>query len=274
MTCEPILLGLVDGMPNADYHATSAIGASGIKRLAQSPAHFFGATRHPERPASVPSAAMLAGTLAHCLILEPSTVATRYAVKPEGLDGRTKDGKAWIASVAPGLEVVSVAQMAAAARQADAVRELPQVAELLSKGEAEVSAFWLDDDTGTHCKCRPDWVSPAGDGVILVDVKTTQDASPTGFARSVAKFGYHLQTEWYTRGYERASGLRVLGFVFAVVEADWPHAAAAYMLDDDAMTRAAAENRRLLSLYTDCAERNDWPAYGREIQPLSLPAWA
>lgn len=270
---EP-MTGLIRGLSNATYHATAALGASGLKRLAQSPAHYYGAALHADRPVVQPTPAMAAGTLAHCLILEPEALSSRYIVKPEGLDGRTKEGKAWTASVAPGLEVISADQLATAERQADAVFELPQIAELLATGEPEVSAFWIDDNTGTHCKCRPDWVTPVGDGVILLDVKTGQDASPAGFARSVVRFGYHLQAEWYSTGFEKASGQRVLGFVFVVVESDWPHAAAAYMLDEEAMTKARDENRRLVALHAECTTRNDWPAYSSEIQPLSLPAWA
>lgn len=270
---EP-MTGLVRGLSNTDYHAMPALGSSGLKRLAQSPAHYYGSALQPGRPVAEPTPSMVAGTLAHCLILEPEALGSRYIVKPDGLDGRTKEGKAWAASVAPGLEVVSAEQMAVAERQAAAVRMLPQVAELLASGEPEVSAFWIDDGTGTHCKCRPDWVTTTSGGVILLDIKTAQDASPAGFSRAAARFGYHLQDAWYSVGFEKASGQRVLGFVFAVVESEWPHAAAAYMLDDDARLRAQSENRRLLTLHAECMTRNEWPAYGNEIQLLSLPAWA
>ena len=98
-----------------------------------------------------------------------------------------------------------------------------------------------------HCKCRPDSVNPAGNGgVILLDLKTCQDASAEGFPKSIARHGYHLQAAWYSDGYERASGQKVLGFVFACVESESPHAAAAYMLDDESLDKARAEVRRLL----------------------------
>ena len=55
--------------------------------------------------------------------------------------------------------------MAAALAQAMSVRALPDIAALMSEGLPEVSAFWVDEPTGELCKCRPDWVSPAGGGV-------------------------------------------------------------------------------------------------------------
>lgn len=267
-----IPLGILHDLPNADYQAAPALGSSGLKKLAQSPAHLQ-AMRDPARPDDGPSDAQRTGTLAHCLTLEPDRFSARYAVKPAGMKFSTKDGIAWRDAHA-NFEIISTEEHVAAQRQAAAVHALPEVGALLRVGRPEVSAFWRDADTGVLCKCRPDWVAPAGPGVILLDLKKTQDASPAGFARAVARYRYHLQAPWYVDGYSIASGKPVLGFVFVAVEEEFPHAAAAYMLDDDAMERGRAECRRLLALYRECAERGDWPGYPNTIQQLTLPAWA
>lgn len=271
-----IPLGLVHDMPAEQYHAIQALSAGGLKRLAQTPAHFYGLQLDPNRPDSEPTPAMRNGTLTHCALFEPEALAARYVAKPAGLDGRTKEGKAWLALIGTeGREIVDAAQLAAALAQAAAVRRLPDVAALLSDGRGEVSAFWIDDETGELSKCRPDWVSPAGDdGVILVDGKTCQDASPDGFSRAIWNFRYDLQAAHYSTGYEIASGKRVHGFVFAAVESAWPHAAAAYMLDDLVLDRARAECRRLTELYAECRRTNTWPGYPTAIQPIGLPRWA
>ncbi|XVJ69913.1 MAG: exonuclease VIII [Rhizobacter sp.] len=274
MNARTLPVGIVRDLSNADYHAHPALGSSGLKTLAKSPRHFWASNIDPNRPEKEESAAMVAGTLAHCAILEPNKLAERYVARPEGLDLRTKDGKAWMAAKPAAMEVVTHEQMQAAQRQHASVLSLPEVGALLAKGQAEVSAFWVDEDTGTACKCRPDWVSPAGDGVVLVDIKTCQDASPKGFARAVANLRYDLQAAWYSHGFGRASGLQVLGFVFAAVEADYPHAAAAYMLDDDALSKARAECDRLLMLHRQCADSDKWPGYPETIQLLTMPAWA
>lgn len=262
-------------MPSADYHATDALGASGLKHLRRSPAHYYGAMLDPERPQSDPSAAMRNGTLVHCAIFEPAALLDRYVVRPAGIDGRTKEGKAAIAELAAsGREVIDADAMASAMRQARAVDALPEVAALLADGYAEASAFWVDSETGVLCKCRPDWVAPTGDGVILIDGKTAQDASSDGFGRAIWNYGYHLQAAWYSDGFERATGLRVHGFVFAAVESAWPHAAAAYMLSDEVLDKSRAENRRLLNLYAECRRTNTWPGYPAGVQEINLPKWA
>lgn len=272
---ESFTLGVMPSLPAERYHAIQAMSAGGLKRMRKSPAHFFGLQMSPDRPPDDPTPAMINGTLVHCALFEPDQVAFRYSIRPADLDGRTAAGKLWLSEARQcGREVITVDQYAAALRQAEAVRGIPDVAALLSEGQPEVSAFWIDEATGELCKCRPDWVSPAGDGVILVDGKTTIDASPEGFARSMWNFDYWLQAAWYSDGYELATGKPVHGFVFACVESSWPHAAAAYMLDDDVLDKARAENRRLLNIYAECKRTGDWPGYPAEILPITLPRWA
>jgi hypothetical protein len=265
-------IGLVRDLPAEEYHATQAMSASGLKLMRQSPGHYYGRMLDPLRPAVEPTAAMRAGTLAHLCIFEPERVA-ELVVRPEGLDGRTKDGRAWLAENA-GRQIVGAADLATAQAQAAAVRAVPDLAALLAEGYGEASCFWIDEETGELCKCRPDWTSPAGDGVILVDGKTCRDASPEGFGRAVWNLGYHLQAAWYADGFEKATGQRVHGFVFAAVESDWPHAAAAYMLGDDVLDASRRENRRLLNTYAECRRTGIWPGYPAGIQQINLPRWA
>lgn len=289
---EPLPLGLLKDMPAERYHATHAMSAGGLKRMRQSPAHFYGMQLDPERPEpGDPTPALKNGTLVHCAIFEPEALSKRYTILPDNAPtrptARQRDAKKpsddTLAAIAwwrdfearhAGAEIVDAAQMTAAKAQAAALRRLPDIAALLAEGFGESSAFWIDPATGELCKCRPDWVSPAGDGVVLVDGKTCQDASPEGFGRAIWNFDYWLQAAWYIDGFEAATGLRVHGFVFAAVESAWPHAAAAYMLGDDVIDKARAENRRLLNLYAECKRTGTWPGYQSGIQIVNLPAWA
>lgn len=260
-------------MPSATYHSIKALSAGGIKRMKQSPAHFYGLQLDPNRPPPSEKPAFVHGTLVHAALFEPDTLDVRYVIKPPGMKFTTKDGIAWRDANSDRV-IVDADEMAGARAQAAAVRALPDVAALLSEGFPEASAFWVDELTGELCKCRPDFVSPAGDGVIIVDGKTAIDASPDGFGRAIWNWGYHLGAAWYTDGYEKATGKRVHGYVFAAVENAWPHAAAAYMLGEDALDKARAECRRLLNLYADCKRTGVWPGYQTQIMQIDLPRWA
>ncbi len=264
---------VVQGLGNDDYHALSALGASGIKSLSKSPAHYFGEYLDPDRPARESTPAQLAGTLSHCILLEPSSFCDRYVVKPEGHDGRTTAGKAWVAENI-GRIVVSKNQVAAAHKQSAAVPARSDLAGYLKTGASEVSAFWIDEETGIQCKCRPDWVhTVGGEGVILVDLKTCLDASYRGFQKAVSNYSYHVQAAWYSHGYAKASGQKVLGFVFACVESGWPHVAASYFLDDEAMAQGWDECRDAVQAFAQCLESGSWPGYTSGAQMLSLPTW-
>ena len=266
--------GIITGMSNGDYHATDAISNSIISSMARSPAHCWALHIDPSRPARIATPAMMAGTLAHCAILEPEAMQVRYTTRPAGIDLRTTDGKAWDESVPAGVEVITNDQTMTADRQRLAVMANPEMASLFALGEAEQSAFWRDEGTGLLCKCRPDWVHPLADGrVMLVDVKTATDASPQEFSRTVWKYGYHRQAAWYSMGYQQATGKEVAGFVFAVVTNAHPFIAAAHMLDDEYFSMGDDECRSLLDIYAECKAAGKWPAFSG-VSLLSPPAWA
>lgn len=272
MSAADFPLGLRFNLPAEQYHAMPGVSASGLRDFARSPLHYFALHLDPARPAPTEKAGQLEGTLAHCAILEPDQFDARYAIGPD-VSRTTKEWKAWEASETR--QAIKPQQAAVARAQARSVRLLPDVARLLSVGQPEVSAFWIDPATGEQCRCRPDWVHPVGeDAVILLDVKTYSDASPEEFARQVARKGYHCQAAWYSDGYAAASGKRVLGFVFVAVETAWPYAACACMLDDEGLQRGRDINAGLMASYAECRSTGVWPGYSQTIELITLPAWA
>jgi hypothetical protein len=270
------LLGVFEDMPIAEYHASTAVSNSKLKALADCPAVYFGQYEDQRRPADKPpTPALVEGALAHCLTLEPGAADARYAIKPPDHDGRTREGKAWLASVPRATQVVTDEQWRNALEQAAAVRRVPELAEILAEGRAEVSAFWIDAATGVHCRCRPDFVHPLPDGRdILFDLKSTPDSRPEAFRRAVYEYGYHRQAAFYTRGWQAASGREVAAFVFGAVNKTWPFIAVPCLLDDPAMERGDDECTQLLQLYTRCRAAGVWPAYGDGVHVIGLPAWA
>jgi len=282
--------GLVRGLSNAEYHSTFALSNTGLSYLARSPEIFYARVLDPNRPPDKERPGQLEGTLAHCAVLEPGEFAKRYATVPANAPRRPTDAqwnakkpsedsiaamdwwRQWMADNT-GREVITAAQYETAMRQAESVRRLPEIAELLSAGEPEVSAFWRDTATGVLCKCRPDWTHHAGGGVILGDVKTCADASPREFARQIARKGYHRQDAHYSGGYAIASELPVLAFVFIAVESEYPFAASAVILDSAAKDQGARDCARLTELYATCMERQEWPGYSSAIEMVSLPRY-
>lgn len=213
------------------------------------------------------------GTLVHCALLEPNELRHRYCVKPVDMDLRTKEGKSWLYNVPPSMEVVTEEAMQAAQQQANSVRVLPEIAKLLGDGQAEVSVFAEDEETGVRLKARPDFLSPVGEGWIIFDLKTTQSASAKDFPRAVVNYGYALQAVHYIDVVEKATGKEVLAFVFGCVESDYPYAAAAYLLDEEWLAMARRERRQLIDIYANCLSTNTWQGYKEDIQLLEMPRW-
>ena len=264
--------GVYHDIGNDAYHASAGVSNSGLGDILRSPRHYYALHIDPSRPERAETLPQQNGTLAHCAILEPDAFAERYFVGPDARRGSKpwKDAEA----EADGREIIKPEQRETAFRQRDAVLRLPDVADALSSGRPEVSAWWKDEQTGVLCRCRPDWVHEAGTGVILLDVKTCGDASPAEFARQIARMGYHRQAAFYSDGYAAASGRPVLAFIFVAVEQGWPHGASAVMLDDEALDAGRRQYRRALETYARCINTDTWPGYPPGIELISLPVWA
>ena len=251
-------------LSNADYHADPAVSASHLHAVAKSPQAYWARFLDPNRPAVEPTAAMRFGSLTHCATLEPDELLQRYGVAP---DRRTKEGKAQAeAMTQQGIEPVAQSDLTTALSIAAAVRNHPVAAELLSYGKAEQSFWWTDADTGMRCKCRPDWYQNS----TVVDLKTTTDASPAGFARSVASYRYHVQAAHYLSGLHGAER-----FVFIAVEKTYPYAVGVYELDEAALTEGHALRHRDMRRIQTCQAGARWPGFTDDaIALLSLPRWA
>lgn len=276
-------LGLIERMPSEQYFSIEALNNSGMTNLLErSPWHYkMSFAEDAVRHAVSPSLQMFNGTLTHCASLEPLEFPKRYVVGPD-VDKRTKLWKQFREDW-PEHEVIDQLQYDSAWAQANAVRKIPLIDDILSSGKSEVSVFWneLVESAGKTievlCKARIDWVHMVGTSdapaAILLDLKTTGNASQAAFERSIATFSYHRQCMWYSRGFTAATGIPVVGFVFALVESSYPYAATPCMLDDEAMTRGAAECGNALRLVAQCQQRNEWPSYPQDIQIFSLPPW-
>ena len=258
-------------MENADYHRHPAIGKSHLDAVAKSPLHYWAKYRDPQRRPDVPTAAMQLGSALHCLVLEPLRFAAEYVKAPD-VDRRTKDGKArWAELEAAGANLLSAADWDLCHGMADGIRSHMAAARLMGRfGVPEVSLFWTDAQTELECKCRPDYLTDDG---WIVDVKTTEDASPQAFAKSAWTYRYHVQAGWYLRGVSQ-SGMTPRGFIFIAVEKKPPHAVAVYLADDVMVKAGLDEADRCLARIAESIETEHWPGYGHDVQVLSLPSWA
>lgn len=260
------------GISDTDYHADrSRVSSSSLKTLvARSPAHARADLDTPRHD----TPALALGRAVHARLLEPESFPERYAVAPQ-VDRRTKAGRqAWadFAAAHPGAVLLSDADAAVIDGIAASVARHRLASAALQGGEAELSGFFDDPETGALCRIRPDYLRAADS--IMVDVKTAIEASPGAFQRAINSFGYHIQAAFYSMGHERITGEPLSDFLFLAVEKTPPYAVGLYRIDDDALAAGRQQMRRALRTWAACMENDTWPGYSDHIQPISLPAWA
>jgi exodeoxyribonuclease VIII len=263
-------------MENADYHRHAAVSKSHLDQVARSPLHYWARYLDPNRIEFEPTPAMQVGTAVHTHVLELDQWDQRYVVMPDGIDRRTKQGKAeWDAfsTASSGRTVLSKADAEQVMRMGQAVYGHPAAAMLLKQlpGKAETTHMWTDADTGLQCKCRPDWLTD--DGSLIIDLKTTEDASPKGFEKSIGNWRYHVQAAWYLHGLEQATGIRPEQFIFICVEKKPPYAVAVYAAASEMIDAGWAAAQRDLEVLATCKAANAWPGYSEQIEIISLPPW-
>lgn len=264
----PFVPGVFRDMPAEQYHAVEAMSSSGARSILRSPAHFV-LWRTERRD---PSAAMQFGTAVHAGVLEPERFDRVVVMAPE-FNARTAAGKAdraaFVAANA-GRVILSADDFDRARRCVDAIRAHPAARALLDGAECELSLFWRDAQFGVPCKARLDARNHGG----IIDLKTTTDASPEEFARSVASWGYHRQAAHYVSGCEHLLDGSPEFFAFIAAESEPPHGVACYSLPGAAILAGAHSMNRALERYAAALAAGEWPGYPSTVESLTLPKWA
>jgi exodeoxyribonuclease VIII len=262
-------------MDNESYHRHPAVSKSRLDSIARSPLHYWAKHLDPNRWPAEATPAMLIGSAVHTSVLEPDEWDANYAVTPAGINRRTNAGKAeWdvFTTAAGSRTVISREDADLVGKITEGVFAHPAAGGLLGlPGKAETSLFWKDAETGLECKCRPDYL--LDDGSTIVDLKTTESASPADFMQSIIKFRYHVQAAWYLHGVEQATGKRPEQFVFVCIEKRPPFACAAYVAAPEMVQIGWDTARANLNRLAECMAADAWPGYSDQVELINLPAW-
>lgn len=213
------------------------------------------------------------GHAVHTLVLGsgPEPVLVRgTGANPEAW--QKADDKALVAKLrAEGKVPLRPADFAAAWAMATAVNSHPIAGKLFAGGRPEQTLIWQDDD-GVMCRAKVDWLRPDG----MVDLKTTESATPDALSKSTHNYGYAIQAAFYTRGFRAVDG--PFGpdpfFAFVAVEKTAPYLVQVYQLTERALAYGGRKVGEALEIYRDCTASGIWPGYPlNEITDIDLPAW-
>jgi len=252
-------------MTNEEYHGRKEYESStNIRDILNSEKKYL----HRKTTKQVPTKAMEEGTAVHTFFLENNKFHEEYIFRPEGLNARTKEGKEWMKEN-EGKKILSYEWKENLEKMKQSILDSP--AEIIYNNDnySELSFFW-DDLYGIKGKCRPDCLS-YNDRFVL-DLKTTQDASPKGFQKSIGGFGYHIQASWYLRGL-RKLGVVVNEFLFVAIEKTAPFCVGVYRADKEMLEEGDKKIDEALHLISECKENDMYLDYTPEILDISLPPW-
>lgn len=267
--------GIYDGVPDSEYHGDhDQVSSSVIRVMGRDggPAKYKWSLDHP-RPYN-PNFEF--GHVAHAIIL-PNNPAVDQITVMDYPDFRTKTAREERDNaVAEGLYPMLADDAEVFEAMREAVYQDGDAKRLLSQpGKCEQSVYWTDPTTGMDCKARPDYLPEANPSkdLIIIDYKTAEDASPDGFSKAAAQFGYHQQAEWYCRG------LQAIGYhpnpqmAFIVQEKKPPYEVGTYIFTFTDLVIARELNNRGLDTYKRCLETDTWPGYSRRLLEISTPEW-
>ena len=262
--------GIFYGVSFGEYFSWPYASNSRLTRLMRSPAHM----RVGIEAAREPTAALTLGSAIHTAVLEPDLFHKLYCVAPE-CDKRTTAGRdVWtrFREATKGMSPLKPEEASTCTSVLAASRAHPMANLLLTlPGRNELSLVWDDEATGQRCKARIDRL--CGDAGLVVDLKTTEDASKVSFTRSIFSYGYYRQGAFYLDGL-KANGINIKDFSIIALEKSAPFGVAVYRLRDDALDAGRFQLGRLLARYAECEQEQRWPAYSKDIQDIGLPPWA
>lgn len=164
---------------------------------------------------------------------------------------------------------------------AKGIRSNPDVAPYILGGHRELTVCWdyeepqvanLDGWT-IPMRCRIDYLTDAA----IIDLKSTYDASPDEFAKSMWNQGCFVQAAMQQDGVT-AITRRIRPYLWLAVEKEPPYACALYEPDHDDLKRARDTYRdwlRKLHIHLEEKREGPWPGY-TSGGPMVLPAprWA
>lgn len=258
--------GIVSDLSNEAYHASPGISKSGLWTIySQTPAHFRYGEREEKRDFDI-------GEAIHLAVLQPEVFEKRVIRGPK--DRRGNNWKDFLAEATnTGRLLLTEGDFDKALEVRDVVHADAWLNAMIVSPHSQVehSGFWIDDETGVRCRCRPDLYRP--DLGIMFDLKSTRNAAPDAFARDVVNYGYHAQEAFYSDGY-RMLGQRVDGFVFLALEKEKPYCRAVYELPPSIVEEGRVAMRKALTLYSQCLSVDRWPGYAEGVQELKFKPWS
>lgn len=251
-------------MTEAEYRAAEGVNKSTLWNLNRSPLHYQYFLENEKEDTQ----SYKFGRAVHAAILTPTAYKRDFIIMPE-IDRRTKAGKeeyqTFLESAAR-KEVITESDAKTIKAIVAAFKKNKDAVSLLKRTKREKPLFWTDEN-GVLCKCRVDAYRTG----IMIDLKTSSDASTEAFARDSIKYGYDVQAAHYINGYQHIESAVLPEWYFIVIEKSEPFAINILKADIGFIDHGIIRRERLIEKLISCRENNSFPGYG--VNDLFAPNW-
>jgi hypothetical protein len=131
---------------------------------------------------------------------------------------------------------------------------------LIKNTEYQLSVFWTDENTGLRLKTRPDICKRKKN--VIINVKTTEDGSPKGFAKDLVKYDYPIQACHEITGCMQSGVIESIdNYFWLVVEKKAPFNATVYDFDQEDLKMGMDELHYLYNRIKKANDQNLFPGY-------------
>jgi hypothetical protein len=225
----------------------------------------------------------------HILTLQPDEFAATVTVADESMQTdngtlrNTKAAREWLAGLSADVTPITPGELATVEAMANAVVGHTACAKILADApQREVTALWYEytmSGKAVACKARADMLGAS----VIADLKTTAQIggfSLRGIATAIARYNYHGQFGWYSRGFAKAGGQSGAGDVmretwaWAFVDKNAPHDVVAAYADEAMIDEGIATALDAWDAYAKAIDCGEWPGIAPEAVTVSLPNWA
>jgi exodeoxyribonuclease VIII len=267
-----------------DYISKSAMGS-----LKESPDHYKNGEPYKDTPDKI------FGKRYHCYVLEQNEFEKRFyvfddsvvygALLAKGFEKprSTKDYKIWLEGeekLIGDREVIEKNDFDHMKSMKDKLMQHPYAKMLLTNGVAEKGILGeIETKIGRiGVKLIPDYRKDIKH--VVVELKTTKDASKEGFPKECAEYDYHIQAAFFSDMVELFhNDKRPVSFIFIAQEKKKPYAFNLFEASPQFISQGRYEYEALIQLFKYCLDNNYWPGYQVWCQnkygilELKLPAW-
>ena len=267
MSTQPIPTNMTisKNTSRAEYDALpkELLNYSRFKHFLDSPAHLVAYDRAERQE----SHALLFGDALHTLCLEGTGVFhDSFSVLPEGIDRRTKEGKALYQEYqATGKKLITQEDYDRICNMEVNLRSNELIQPMMSGGSNEVTL--VGELFGVKVKARLDRITEGGD---IIDLKSVNDIPKRrNFRSTVFSFKYHIQAAYYSMLLEEITGKRPK-FFFIAMEKNDPYSVRVFTLDETFLQRGKEEVKKGLQYYKACVKEKFWPAFPPVVTEINF----